>query len=146
MSEHKEISTQNVQVRDEHDNHDDIVVLDDETRDLINSPRKNSEMKMLFSVSRGTTKEDMIIRIAGKVQDEIQNSDSDNQHLVKSLEIKVKNYQKEIDETWQLYYADPLPMQQVSNKIKVLKKKRKGTNFSLTPYRRLKASTILRKL
>ena len=46
-----------MQVRDERDN---IVVLDDETRDLIDSLRKNPEMKMLFSVSKGATKEDII--------------------------------------------------------------------------------------
>ena len=52
-NEQKEKPTQTVQVRDEHDN---IVVLDDETRDLIDSLRKNPEMKMLFSVSKGATK------------------------------------------------------------------------------------------
>jgi ribosomal protein L23 len=46
-----------VQVRDENDN---IVVLDDETRDLINSLRSKPEMKMLFSVSKNATKEDII--------------------------------------------------------------------------------------
>ena len=49
----KKEPTQNVQVQDEHDN---IVVLDDETHDLIDSLRKNPEMKMLFSVSKGATK------------------------------------------------------------------------------------------
>jgi transcriptional regulator with XRE-family HTH domain len=47
----------NVQVRDEHDN---IVVLDDETRNLIDSLRSKPEMKMLFSVSKNATKEDII--------------------------------------------------------------------------------------
>lgn len=47
----------NVEVLDENDN---VVVLDDETRDLIDSLRKNPEMKMLFSVSKGATKEDII--------------------------------------------------------------------------------------
>lgn len=42
----------NVQVRDEHDN---IVVLDDETRNLIDSLRSKPEMKMLFSVSKSAT-------------------------------------------------------------------------------------------
>lgn len=52
-NEQKEKPAQAVQVRDEHDN---IVVLDDEARDLIDSLRKNPEMKMLFSVSKGATK------------------------------------------------------------------------------------------
>ena len=52
-NEQKEKPAQAVQVRDEHDN---IVVLNDETRDLIDSLRKNPEMKMLFSVSKGATK------------------------------------------------------------------------------------------
>lgn len=46
-----------VRVIDEDNN---IVVLDNETRDLIDSLRKNPEMKMLFSVSRNATKEDII--------------------------------------------------------------------------------------
>lgn len=57
MSEQKEKPAQNVQVRDENDN---IVVLDKETRDLIDSLRSKPEMKMLFSVSKGATKEDII--------------------------------------------------------------------------------------
>ena len=56
-NEQKEKPAQNVQVRDESNN---IVVLDDETRDIINSLRSNPEMKMLFSVSKGATKEDII--------------------------------------------------------------------------------------
>lgn len=56
-NEQKEKPAQNVQVRDEHDN---IVVLDDETRNLIDSLRSKPEMKMLFSVSKGATKEDII--------------------------------------------------------------------------------------
>ncbi|XOQ44903.1 MAG: hypothetical protein ACFWTN_10730 [Clostridium sp.] len=56
-NEQKEKPAQNVQVRDENDN---IVVLDDETRDLINSLRSKPEMKMLFSVSKNATKEDII--------------------------------------------------------------------------------------
>jgi ribosomal protein L23 len=35
-------------------------VLDDETRDLIDSLRSKPEMKMLFSVSKNATKEDII--------------------------------------------------------------------------------------
>ena len=57
-NEQKEKPAQNnVQVRDEHDN---IVVLDKETRDLIDSLRSKPEMKMLFSVSKNATKEDII--------------------------------------------------------------------------------------
>jgi len=56
-TEQKEKPAQNVQVRDENDN---IVVLDKETRDLIDSLRSKPEMKMLFSVSKGATKEDII--------------------------------------------------------------------------------------
>lgn len=57
-NEQKEKPAQNnVQVRDEHDN---IVVLDDETRNLIDSLRSKPEMKMLFSVSKNATKEDII--------------------------------------------------------------------------------------
>lgn len=56
-NEQKEKPAQTVQVRDEHDN---IVVLDDETRDLIDSLRSKPEMKMLFSVSKRATKEDII--------------------------------------------------------------------------------------
>lgn len=57
-NEQKERPAQsNVQVRDEHDN---IVVLDDETRDIIDGLRSNPEMKMLFSVSKNATKEDII--------------------------------------------------------------------------------------
>lgn len=50
----------NVQVRDEHDN---IVVLDDETRDIIDSLRSRPDMKMLFSVSKGATPEDIITAV-----------------------------------------------------------------------------------
>lgn len=56
-NDQKEKPAQNVQVRDENDN---IVVLDKETRDLIDSLRSKPEMKMLFSVSKGATKEDII--------------------------------------------------------------------------------------
>ena len=56
-TEQKEKPAQNVLVRDENDN---IVVLDKETRDLIDSLRSKPEMKMLFSVSKGATKEDII--------------------------------------------------------------------------------------
>lgn len=46
-----------VKVYDEDDN---IVVLDDETRELIDNLRKRPEMKMLFSVSKKATKDDII--------------------------------------------------------------------------------------
>ena len=73
-NEQKEKPAQNVQVRDEHDN---IVVLDDETRDLIDSLRKNPEMKMLFSVSKGATKEDIIktIKIIEALKDRGEEGD-----------------------------------------------------------------------
>lgn len=48
---------ENVRVYDKEDN---IVVLDDETRDLIDSLRKRPEMKILFSVSKKAAKEDII--------------------------------------------------------------------------------------
>ncbi|WP_413778098.1 helix-turn-helix domain-containing protein [Caproicibacterium sp. XB1] len=73
-NEQKEKPTQNVQVRDEHDN---IVVLDEETRDLIDSLRKKPEMKMLFSVSKGATKEDIIktIKIIEALKDKGEEGD-----------------------------------------------------------------------
>lgn len=52
----------NIQVYDEDDN---IVVIDDETRDIIDSLRTNPEMKILFSVTKKATKED--IRKAVKI-------------------------------------------------------------------------------
>ena len=51
------LGNDNIKVYDEHDN---IVVIDDETRDIIDSLRTNPEMKILFSVSRKATKEDII--------------------------------------------------------------------------------------
>lgn len=57
-NEQKEKPAQsNVQVRDEHDN---IVVIDDETRDIIDGLRSRPDMKMLFSVSKKATPEDII--------------------------------------------------------------------------------------
>ena len=47
----------NIKVYDEHDN---IVVIDDETRDIIDTLRTNPEMKILFSVSKKATKEDIL--------------------------------------------------------------------------------------
>jgi len=47
----------NIKVFDEHDN---IVVIDDETRDIIDSLRTNPEMKILFSVTKKATKEDIL--------------------------------------------------------------------------------------
>lgn len=46
-----------IQVYDENDN---VVVIDDETRDIIDSLRTNPEMKILFSVTKKATKEDII--------------------------------------------------------------------------------------
>lgn len=51
------LNNDNIKVYDEHDN---IVVIDDETRDIIDSLRTNPEMKILFSVSKKATKEDII--------------------------------------------------------------------------------------
>lgn len=51
-----------IQVYDEDDN---IVVIDDETRDIIDSLRTNPEMKILFSVTKKAAKED--IRKAVKI-------------------------------------------------------------------------------
>ena len=64
IAEYLEVSTDyllgnesNIKVYDEHDN---IVVLDDETREIIDSLRTNPEMKILFSVTKKATKEDII--------------------------------------------------------------------------------------
>lgn len=46
-----------IQVYDENNN---LVVLDDETRDFINQLRSQPEMKMLFSVTRKANKDDII--------------------------------------------------------------------------------------
>lgn len=48
---------ENIKVYDEDDN---IVALDDETLEVIDSLRKRPEMKILFSVSKKATKEDII--------------------------------------------------------------------------------------
>ena len=50
-------TTQTVQAYDENDN---VVVIDDETRDIIDSLRKRPDMKMLFSVTKKATPEDII--------------------------------------------------------------------------------------
>lgn len=50
-------NSSNIKVVDENEN---IVVLDDEALELIDSLRKNPEMRMLFSVSKKATKEDII--------------------------------------------------------------------------------------
>ena len=50
-------TTPAVQAFDENDN---VVVIDDETRDIIDSLRTNPEMKILFSVTKKATKEDII--------------------------------------------------------------------------------------
>lgn len=59
----------NIKVVDENDN---IVVLDDEALELIDSLRKNPEMRMLFSVSKKATKEDIIkaVKIIEALRDE----------------------------------------------------------------------------
>ena len=50
-------TTPTVQAFDENDN---VVVIDDETRDIIDSLRTNPEIKILFSVTKKATKEDII--------------------------------------------------------------------------------------
>lgn len=61
--------TSNIKVVDESDN---IVVLDDEALELIDSLRSNPEMRMLFSVSKKATKEDIIkaVKIIEALKDE----------------------------------------------------------------------------
>ena len=60
----------NIKVYDEHDN---IVVIDDETRDIIDSLRTNPEMKILFSVSKKATKEDILKAV--KIIEALRNED-----------------------------------------------------------------------
>ena len=50
-------TTPTVQAFDENDN---VVVIDDETRDIIDNLRKRPDMKMLFSVTKKATPEDII--------------------------------------------------------------------------------------
>lgn len=53
-----DISKENtIKIKDEHDN---IIVLDDETLEIIDSLRSRPDMKMLFSVSKKATPEDII--------------------------------------------------------------------------------------
>lgn len=60
-SENKFLHAKNsIEVRDEHDN---LVVLDDETRNIIDNLRSRPDMKMLFSVSKGATPEDIITAV-----------------------------------------------------------------------------------
>ena len=49
-----------------------VIVLDDEALELIDSLRKNPEMRMLFSVSKKATKEDIIkaVKIIEALRDE----------------------------------------------------------------------------
>lgn len=57
-SDNKFLPTENnVEIRDEQNS---PIVIDEETRNIIDSLRSNPEMKMLFSVSKGATKEDII--------------------------------------------------------------------------------------
>lgn len=62
-------NSSNIKVVDENEN---IVVLDDEALELIDSLRKNPEMRMLFSVSKKATKEDIIkaVKIIEALRDE----------------------------------------------------------------------------
>lgn len=50
----------NIEVRDEQDN---LVVLDEETHNIIDSLRSRPEMKTLFSVSKDATPEDIITTV-----------------------------------------------------------------------------------
>lgn len=50
------LGNDNVKVFDDNDN---LVVIDDETRDIIDTLRTKPEMKILFSVSKKATKEDI---------------------------------------------------------------------------------------
>lgn len=61
----------NVKVIDEDDN---LVVLDDETLELLDSLRSKPEMKMLFSVSKNATPEDIIkaVKIIEALRDDSQ--------------------------------------------------------------------------
>ncbi|MFR5684982.1 MAG: helix-turn-helix domain-containing protein, partial [Clostridia bacterium] len=62
-------NSSNIKVIDENNN---IVVLDDEALELIDSLRSNPEMRMLFSVSKKATKEDIIkaVKIIEALKDE----------------------------------------------------------------------------
>jgi transcriptional regulator with XRE-family HTH domain len=55
-----------------YDEHDNIIRLDNETLDLIDSLRTRPEMKMMFSVSKNATKEDIIkaVKIIEALKDE----------------------------------------------------------------------------
>lgn len=62
-------NSSNIKVVDENNN---VVVLDDEALELIDSLRSNPEMRMLFSVSKKATKEDIIkaVKIIEALKDE----------------------------------------------------------------------------
>lgn len=62
-------NSSNIKAVDENNN---IVVLDDEALELIDSLRSNPEMRMLFSVSKKATKEDIIkaVKIIEALKDE----------------------------------------------------------------------------
>lgn len=59
-----------IQVYDEDDN---IVVIDDETRDIIDSLRTRPEMKILFSVTKKATKDDIekAVRIVEALRNDV---------------------------------------------------------------------------
>ena len=62
-------NSSNIKVVDENNN---VVVLDDEALELIDSLRSNPEMRILFSVSKKATKEDIIkaVKIIEALKDE----------------------------------------------------------------------------
>ena len=55
-----------------YDEHDNIIRLDNETLELLDSLRNRPEMKMMFSVSKNATKEDIIkaVKIIEALKDE----------------------------------------------------------------------------
>lgn len=67
--ENSKSATSNIKVVDENNN---VVVLDDEALELIDSLRSNPEMRMLFSVSKKATKEDIVkaVKIIEALKDE----------------------------------------------------------------------------
>lgn len=65
-------SSSNIRVSDEHDR---TITLDDDALELIDSLRSRPEMKMLFSVSKKATSEDIIkaVKIIEALRDESEN-------------------------------------------------------------------------
>lgn len=70
--------------------------------------------------------DDMIKTIAKKVHDEVQNSHDESRTLKKSIKVKLESSQQQIKKTWELYYANLLPMEQVSEQVKILEQEKKN--------------------